>query len=52
MPHLWTYRVPLFHSMFYYRSATVAEAKLNSEPDCNTTLAGEGEGRSTEQYRT
>jgi hypothetical protein len=48
MPHLQTYRVPLFNSMFYYRGATVAEAMLNSKPDCKTTPAA----NSTAQYMT
>ena len=44
MPHLWTYRVPLFNSMFYYRNATVAEAELNSKSDCKTTPAAKSRG--------
>jgi hypothetical protein len=36
--------------MFYYRSATVAEAKLNSEPDCKTTFTENSRG--AEEYST
>ena len=50
MSHLRTYNVPLFHNMFYYRSGMVAEAKLNSEPNCKTTPAANSRGG--EEYST
>jgi hypothetical protein len=50
MHHMRIFRVPLFNSTFFCkRSATVAEAEVNSKPECKPTPAANSTGG--EEYR-